>query len=264
MLRTRSAHNPWPAQVLSRASVFHSSSFQSSHSWMPAPFPPPALVPSIRGASMTTRYAEAGTPAADEDEVKLEASMPAVSVCSMTYWDDHSRKYMDLFPLSTPASSSEDEEDSVDGLYCGSYGPHGIELLALRTRTLSSSDLTSHWPWEGCFAVSPSRTTAHTGLPFEVTQEMVDRGEKVLELMKVTGDLHVPRGQVTARAFLAHSIPEPSSSTVGEEEARESSDDNLPWPIPSATRPLGETYVAHGRIANQVSSSSLSVPYDFV
>ena len=37
------------------------------------------------------------------------------------------------------------------------------------------------------------------------------------------------------------------------DEGRESSDDNLPWPFPSSTRPIGKTCVGEGQRAFVVS-----------
>lgn len=35
-------------------------------------------------------------------------------------------------------------------------------------------------------------------------------------------------------------------------EGRQSSEDNLPWPLPSLTRPIGKSYSGKGQIANTV------------
>jgi len=112
--------------------------------------------------------------------------------------------------------SSSDIIDS--GLYAASYNGHGMELFFVTIRTLTSKDFehvsSSHslWPWEGTLAhddpdfhLGPF-LRGTTPNPF-IPPGSVQPGQRILEVIKLHGDNHVPRGVRSIIGFLEAEAP---------------------------------------------------------
>ena len=61
----------------------------------------------------------------------------------------------------------------------------------------------------------------------------------------------MPRGVVSITVYLDEEVND-KSNVLRTGEGRQSSEDNLPWPLPSLTRPIGKSYSGKGQIANTV------------
>ena len=74
-----------------------------------------------------------------------------------------------------------------------------------------------------------------------------------MQFTRITGDPLVPRGRVLVTGYLDKEEKNDSVELDANDEGRESSDDNLPWPFPSPTRPIGKTCAGEGQRAFVVS-----------
>ncbi|CDR99065.1 uncharacterized protein SPSC_05458 [Sporisorium scitamineum] len=144
--------------------------------------------------------------------------------------------------------------DAVEGLYSMTYGPHGIELLYIRARELTSLDFEPDdrlpaWPAE------PLLSSDNMYEQTRISRRSAARvGARVLEAVKVLGDPNIPRGQVTWRAF----IDDPGRSAVAWRSPPEGFRRHTPWPLrpPHAVssqdeRSPGLVLPAHGRVAEE-------------
>ncbi|TIB58115.1 hypothetical protein E3P78_04020 [Wallemia ichthyophaga] len=122
---------------------------------------------------------------------------------------------LETVQLVQPGDGAPTDSDSdIVGYYAGTYGGHGIEVLGMRR--FNSAD-----------------------------------GRPLLEFVKVTGDDNVPRGLVSLRVFLDEEVRD-TELVSDQHESRLSSDDNLPWPIDSPTRPAGVSFAGVGKIAHSL------------
>lgn len=144
--------------------------------------------------------------------------------------------------------------DAVEGLYSMTYGPHGIELLYIRARELTSLDFEPDdrlpsWPAE------PLLSSDDMYEQTRISRRSAARiGARVLEAVKVLGDPNIPRGQITWRAF----IDDPGRSAVPWRPPPEGFRKHTPWPLrpPHAIgsqdeRSPGLVLPAHGRVAGE-------------
>ncbi|CBQ71204.1 conserved hypothetical protein [Sporisorium reilianum SRZ2] len=144
--------------------------------------------------------------------------------------------------------------NAVEGLYSMTYGPHGIELLYIRARELTSLDFEPDdrlpaWPAE------PLLSSDDMYEQTRISRRSAARvGARVLEAVKVLGDPNIPRGQVTWRAF----IDDPGRSAVAWRPPPEGFRRHTPWPLrpPHAVssqdeRSPGLVLPAHGRVAGE-------------
>ncbi|TKY85968.1 hypothetical protein EX895_004793 [Sporisorium graminicola] len=154
-------------------------------------------------------------------------------------------------PQHDPAHADFDW-NAVEGLYSMTYGPHGIELLYIRARELTSLDFEPDdrlpaWPAE------PLLSSDDMYEQTRISRRSAARvGARVLEAVKVLGDPNIPRGQVTWRAF----IDDPGRSAVAWRPPPEGFRRHTPWPLrpPHAVsgqdeRSPGLVLPAHGRVA---------------
>jgi len=144
--------------------------------------------------------------------------------------------------------------DAIEGLYSMTYGPHGIELLYVRARELTSLDFEPDdrlpaWPAEPL--LSSDDMYEHTRISRRSAARI---GARVLEGIKVLGDPNIPRGQVTWRAF----IDDPGRSAVPWRPPPDGFRKHTPWPLrpPTAVssqdeRSPGLVLPAHGRVAGE-------------
>ncbi|KAJ1603495.1 hypothetical protein NDA14_007182 [Ustilago hordei] len=144
--------------------------------------------------------------------------------------------------------------DAIEGLYSMTYGPHGIELLYIRARQLTSLDFEPDervlaWPAE------PLLSSDDMYEQTRISRRSAARvGARVLEAVKVLGDPNIPRGQVTWRAF----IDDPGRSAVPWRPPPMGYRKHTPWPLrpPEAIsnqdeRSPGLVLPAHGRVAGE-------------
>ncbi|EST05970.2 F-box domain protein [Kalmanozyma brasiliensis GHG001] len=144
--------------------------------------------------------------------------------------------------------------DAVEGLYSMTYGPHGIELLYIRARELTSLDFAPDdrlpaWPAE------PLLSSDDMYEQTRISRRSAARiGARVLEAVKVLGDPNIPRGQITWRAF----IDDPGRSAVPWRPPPDGFRRHTPWPLrpPHAIssqdeRSPGLVLPAHGRVAGE-------------
>lgn len=144
--------------------------------------------------------------------------------------------------------------DAVEGLYSMTYGPHGIELLYIRARKLTSLDFEPDdrlpaWPAEPL--LSSDDMYGHRGINRRSAARI---GARVLEAVKVLGDPNIPRGQITWRAF----IDDPGRSAVPWRPPPDGFRKHTPWPLRPALgnssqeeRSPGLILPAHGRVAGE-------------
>ncbi|KAJ3005888.1 hypothetical protein HKX48_000415 [Thoreauomyces humboldtii] len=123
----------------------------------------------------------------------------------------------------------------LEGIWAGTYGSHGIEFLLLR--------------------YEPSKAAPPPYVPFSVYMEPED---PPLDMMfyKVTGDVNVPRGEVSCRASLHDGKGNAFVRTysVDEEEATEGTDDGEDPPGQVLSEHHGLD-LAHGRFASEFRSA---------
>lgn len=144
--------------------------------------------------------------------------------------------------------------NAVEGLYSMTYGPHGIELLYIRARELTSLDFDPDdrlpaWPAE------PLLSSDDMYEQTRINRRSAARvGARVLEAVKVLGDPNIPRGQITWRAF----IDDPGRSGVPWRPPPDGFRRHTPWPLrPSQAvsgadeRSPGLVLPAHGRVAGE-------------
>lgn len=142
--------------------------------------------------------------------------------------------------------------DAIEGLYSMTYGPHGIELLYIRARQLTSLDFEP----DECVPAWPAEPLLSSDDMYEQTRisrrSAARIGARVLEAVKVLGDPNIPRGQVTWRAF----IDDPGRSAVAWRPPPDGYRKHTPWPLrpPQAIsnqdeRSPGLVLPAHGRVA---------------
>ncbi len=138
----------------------------------------------------------------------------------------------------------------MEGLYSMTYGPHGVELLYIRARTLGAHDFEHdpalpEWPSEPLLSsddmYEQTRISRAAALP----------GARVLEAVKVLGDPNIPRGQITWRAF----IDDPGRSAVPWRPPPKGFRKHTPWPLRppqgAEERSPGLVLPAHGRVAGE-------------
>ncbi|SPO32412.1 uncharacterized protein UTRI_02969 [Ustilago trichophora] len=144
--------------------------------------------------------------------------------------------------------------DAIEGLYSMTYGPHGIELVYVRARELTSLDFEPDdrlpaWPAE------PLLSNSYMYEQTRINRHSAARvGARVLEAVKVLGDPNIPRGQVTWRAF----IDDPGRSAVAWRPPPEGYLKHTPWPLrpnhavtSQDERSPGLVLPAHGRVAEE-------------
>lgn len=65
----------------------------------------------------------------------------------------------------------------------------------------------------------------------------------------IIGDTRIPRGRVAIHGCLHQNVNDDRVENNEKRLKKFSSEENLPWPIPSSTRPDVKTYVAEGQWA---------------
>lgn len=90
-------------------------------------------------------------------------------------------------------------------------------------------------------------------MPFNITYINVKIRSPVLKFTKITGDNLVPTGKVSLLGYLDQEIDDKNIGVNKDEVEKQSSENNLPWPLQSETRPLGKTYAGHAQWAYVVS-----------
>lgn len=140
--------------------------------------------------------------------------------------------------------------DAVEGLYSMPYGPHGMELLYVRARQLTSLDFEAD-ERQTARPLEPLLSDDDIYNETRITRDAVCVGARVLEAVKVLGDRDVHRGRVTWRAF----IDDPGRSGVTWRAPPDGFRRHTPWPLrpPLATssedvRSPGLVLPAHGRV----------------
>ncbi|KAK0554645.1 hypothetical protein OC845_000677 [Tilletia horrida] len=152
------------------------------------------------------------------------------------YWNDP-------VPARLDPASYEFDWDSLEGLYAQTYGPHGIELVYVRSRILTAADFGTAASSEGGNVeadgdeLNRRRTPVWAPEPLFTSDDMyvdqlIDRsavvpGARVVEAIKVTGDPNVPRGQVTWRAF----VSDPRIRRTPWRPPKPGFRNHLPWPF---------------------------------
>ncbi|CAD6929853.1 unnamed protein product [Tilletia controversa] len=156
-------------------------------------------------------------------------------------------------PARLDPASSEFDWDSINGLYAQTYGPHGIEIVYVRSRILTAADFDGGQEGgegEGEGAERRRRWDPEPLLSADdmYVDQLIDRsavrpGARVVEATKVTGDPNVPRGQVTWRAF----VSDPRVRRRAWSPPKAGYRNHLPWPFVE----MGLVAVAHGRVAGE-------------
>ncbi|KAJ9478890.1 F-box domain-containing protein [Pseudozyma hubeiensis] len=172
---------------------------------------------------------------------------------AMSSTDSVVYQHQPLPPRLDPANVDFDWS-AVEGLYSMTYGPHGIELLYIRARELTSLDFEPDerlptWPAE------PLLSDDDMYEQTRINRRSAARvGARVLEAVKVLGDPNIPRGQITWRAF----IDDPGRSGVAWRPPPAGFRKHTPWPLrpPQAIssqdeRSPGLVLPAHGRVAGE-------------
>ncbi len=197
-----------------------------------APFPSLHMAPALKNAEF------------------FEPGQPLITSGLELCWKESSS--LQLVPLRylAPASHSQVIQP---GYYAAPYSSHGIELLFVHIRALTDLDFQVMWPWEGSMAeeadgdvedvqMNPSRhlgpfsTIFSNGLapPSRIQQRSIRSGSRILEVIKLTGDENVPRGQRSIVAFLDDPLVSPEqlqNAGIQLPRFRSSHDPPIPWPI---------------------------------
>jgi hypothetical protein len=199
-----------------------------------APFPSLYMAPALRNAD----FCGPGQPLITSG---LELS-----------WKESSS--LQLVPLRYVAPTSHSQFIQT-GYYAAPYSSHGIELLFVHIRALTDLDFQVMWPWEGSMAegaagdaedlqIDPSRHlgpfstifSSGSASPSRIQQRNIRSGSRILEVIKLTGDENVPRGQRSIVAFLDDPLVSPEqlqNSRIQLPQFRSSHDPTVPWPISS-------------------------------
>ncbi|KAE8221424.1 hypothetical protein CF319_g5211 [Tilletia indica] len=149
-------------------------------------------------------------------------------------------------PASLDPSSAEFDWDSLNGLYAQTYGPHGIEVVYVRSRILTEADFDARGRSVGGegegkgkgrrrWDPEPLLSADDMYVDQLIDRDAVRPGARVVEATKVTGDPNVPRGQVTWRAF----VSDPSIRRTAWRPPKAGYRHHLPWPFVEATSSRG-------------------------
>ena len=146
-----------------------------------------------------------------------------------------------LTPQQDPAHVDFDWS-LIEGLYSMTYGPHGIEMLYVRSRLITESDMAGDpvWPTEPLLTSSDMYD-----LGIIDRDAAVGVGRRIIEGVKLTGDPNVPRGQVSWRAF----VDDPSRRARPWSPPLDGCRNHTPWPLDSSAP--GLIIPAHGRVAGE-------------
>jgi hypothetical protein len=152
-------------------------------------------------------------------------------------------------PSQDPAHA-EFDWSLMEGLYSMTYGPHGVELLYIRARTLGAHDF-EHDPALPEWPSEPLLSSDDMYEQTRISRAAARPGARVLEAVKVLGDPNIPRGQITWRAF----IDDPGRSAVPWRPPPKGFRKHTPWPLRpplgAEERSPGLVLPAHGRVAGE-------------
>lgn len=152
----------------------------------------------------------------------------------------------------------------LEGLYATTYGPWGLELIYVRSRLLVDSDFTdasSALDDEASYRrlAEPLLSTAEMYAGTQIDVASVRVGARIVEGVKVSGDPHVPRGQITFRAF----VDDPARVATPWRPPPAGYANHTPWPFRAplaewerasgaeAERSPGLVSPGHGRLAGE-------------
>jgi hypothetical protein len=89
---------------------------------------------------------------------------------------------------------------SIEGLWAMEFGPWGVEVLHVRSRILTADDFVDDPALKE--RLEPRLSADAIYHDTQIQRAAVRVGVRVVEAIKVTGDLHIPRGQLSFRAFV--------------------------------------------------------------
>lgn len=140
-----------------------------------------------------------------------------------------------LITIRSPSSYPRSTTSLLcDGIYVGPFGLHGWDYVVVRVGALTETDFQLNRYWEGTFRQGEGRHlgpfSSYSDRPLSISQNHVKPGAKVLDVVKLTGDRNVPRGQRSVIAFLDDPLVERVRLEQNLPEAPTPTESSLPWP----------------------------------